>query len=361
MANNYPSTISAFTNPSSSDKLSTSPHSSIETAQNTDLIAIETFVGTLSSNVGTLVYDIRASASNGGGHVQTANKGGTGQTTFNKGDILVATSSSVLTKLAVSGNDNDILAVNSSVATGVNWTPGATGGQVQAQAFSYSPDSGTGSVYAIYPNPCVISYSGGQLFSFQAAQANTVIAPALSVSSLVSKTIKNPDGTALYAGQIPASAMTVVQYQGNASVFHLISPKNGNAISQFANGLATRAGDTVSGVQNIAHGLGVVPKKVRILARKSLNAVNNSLATSDGTYNGTTNSCIWTEIVASTDSSTGAESGVGSNGVVIRDVAGGGTMQTAIITFDATNIILTWTKTGTPSANTIQMIWEAEA
>lgn len=220
---NYPSTITAFTNPSPTDKLSTTPHSSIESAQNTDLTAIETFVGTLSSNVGTLVYDIRAAASNGGGHVQLANVGGTGQTAYTKGDILVATSSSVLTKLAVSANDNDFLAVNSSVAAGINWKAGVTSGQVQNQAASYSEDSGSGSVYAIYPNPCVLSYAGGQVFSFRAGNTNTVTTPALAVSSLVAQPIKNSDGTSIPPGGIVSSQMTTVQYNGSQSYFALIS------------------------------------------------------------------------------------------------------------------------------------------
>src|SRR3990167_4965504 len=101
----WPSTLSSFTDPVPADKLSTTPHSSIETAQNTGLKEVQAFVGTLSSNVGTLIYDIRAAGSDGGGHVQVANKGGTGQTAYTKGDLLVASSSSVLTKLAVGTND----------------------------------------------------------------------------------------------------------------------------------------------------------------------------------------------------------------------------------------------------------------
>lgn len=116
----YPSTISTFTNPQPTDKLNSPSHSSIETAQNTGLTELQTFLGTLSSTAGTIIYDVRAAASDGGGHVQTANKGGTGQTSYNKGDVLVATSSSVLAKLTV-GTDNQVLAANSSAASGVNW------------------------------------------------------------------------------------------------------------------------------------------------------------------------------------------------------------------------------------------------
>lgn len=118
----YPSTISTFTNPLSSDRLNNPAHSAIETAQNTGLKQVQTFLGVEgpSSTLGTLIYDVRSPGSDGGGHVQTAVKGGTGQTTFTKGDILIAQSASVLAKLAV-GLDTQILAANSSVGAGVNW------------------------------------------------------------------------------------------------------------------------------------------------------------------------------------------------------------------------------------------------
>lgn len=121
----YPSTLSSFTNPNPSDRLNSPSHSGIETAQNTGLSEIQAFVGTLSSTAGTLMYDIRAAASDGGGHIQSANKGGTGQTQYNKGDILVAMSSSVLSKLAV-GTDGQVLTSDSSQSTGIKWGAGVT-------------------------------------------------------------------------------------------------------------------------------------------------------------------------------------------------------------------------------------------
>lgn len=116
----WPSTLTSYTDPQPTDRLNSPSHSSIESAQNDGIEKLETFIGTLSSAVGTLVYDIRAAASDGGGHVQGANKGGTGQTSYTKGDMLVASSSSVIGKLAV-GLDNQILAANSSTASGLNW------------------------------------------------------------------------------------------------------------------------------------------------------------------------------------------------------------------------------------------------
>lgn len=116
----YPSTISALSTPQPSDTLNNPSHSGLHQNENTAITEIETFVGTLSSNVGTLVYDIRSANSNGGGHVQSADKGGTGQTSYTKGDLLVAQSTSVLTKLAVSA-DGNVLVADSSQATGVKW------------------------------------------------------------------------------------------------------------------------------------------------------------------------------------------------------------------------------------------------
>lgn len=119
----YPSTLSSLTDPQATDRLNSPSHSALHQAENAAIEAIEAFVGTSSSTAGTLIYDIRAAASNGGGHVQTADKGGTGQTSYTKGDILVASSSSVLTRLAV-GTNGRFLTSDSTAATGVNWAGG---------------------------------------------------------------------------------------------------------------------------------------------------------------------------------------------------------------------------------------------
>lgn len=121
----YPSTIGSFTNPNASDKLSSPSHSSIETAQNTALTELQTFVGTLSSTAGTLIYDIRATASDGGGHIQGVNKGGTGLTSYAKGDLIVATSQSVLAKLGV-GSDAQVLTADSNSQAGLKWVTNTT-------------------------------------------------------------------------------------------------------------------------------------------------------------------------------------------------------------------------------------------
>lgn len=120
MASTYPSVIATLTYPNPNQKLNSPSHSSVHGSENDEIIQTQTFVGTTASAIGTLVYDVRAAASNGGGHVQTAATGGTGQTIYTKGDVLVAQSSSVLTKLAI-GTNGQALVADSSQAAGIKW------------------------------------------------------------------------------------------------------------------------------------------------------------------------------------------------------------------------------------------------
>lgn len=117
----YPSVISTLATPQPTDRLNSPSHSTLHQNENTAITEIETFVGTLSSTAGSLVYDIRSPNSNGGGHVQTATKGGTGQTSYSKGDVLVAQSASVIARLAV-GADGNVLTADSGQSSGVKWS-----------------------------------------------------------------------------------------------------------------------------------------------------------------------------------------------------------------------------------------------
>jgi len=124
----YPSTLSTFSYPSSSDTLNSPSHSAVENAQSSAIGQIETVIGqdggANASALGTIIGDIRNPSSDGGGHVQSAEKGGTGQTAFTKGDVLVGQSSSVIAKLAV-GPDGSFLKADSSKATGLTYSPAA--------------------------------------------------------------------------------------------------------------------------------------------------------------------------------------------------------------------------------------------
>lgn len=118
----FPSTFTAYTYPNGTDRLNSPSHSSVHGQVASSLGQIETIIGRSGDNsvLGTLIGDLRSPDSNGGGHVQTANKGGTGQTGYTKGDILIATSSSVLSKFGI-GNDGAVLQADSTQQAGVKW------------------------------------------------------------------------------------------------------------------------------------------------------------------------------------------------------------------------------------------------
>lgn len=121
----FPSVLNTFNQVTATDRLNNPSHSALHNSISSAIGQVETVIGVEGANsvVGTLQYLIKSPASDGGGHVQSANKGGTGQTSFNKGDILVAQSSSVLTKLAV-GTNGRFLTADSTQATGISWAGG---------------------------------------------------------------------------------------------------------------------------------------------------------------------------------------------------------------------------------------------
>lgn len=266
----YPSTLSTFVDPVPTDRLSTTPHSSIETAQNNGLRELQAFIGTTSSAVGTLMYDIRGANSNGGGHVQTANKGGTGQTSYTKGDILVATSASVLTKLAVSANDGDILTINSSVAAGLGWaTPGTTFSNkiaVSATAQSFGSSVAANSETSIFS----VAIPGSALGVSNAIKATVFISSILANLGnagsvvLAFKYGANTVGSVALGGLIAGPAPGKIEYfllansssvlqRGNAYVnlgvpFNRLGPAINSIVSTYVTGTSSI---NSSGSQNL--------------------------------------------------------------------------------------------------------------
>lgn len=142
----FPSILTSYTNPLGTNPLNAPSHAAIETAQNGGLTQVEAVIGlaAAASTLGTIQYDLRSPASNGGGHVQSANTGGTGQTSFNKGDILIASSSSVLSKLAV-GTDGQVLKADSTQSSGTSWS-NVVASKVAVQATGNSISGGRSSV-----------------------------------------------------------------------------------------------------------------------------------------------------------------------------------------------------------------------
>lgn len=242
----------------------------------------------------------------------------------------------------------------------------------------YKADTGAANAYVITPAPAITAYTVGQIFSFKAVNANTT-ASTLNVNGLGVKTIKNSLAGDLVANDILAGQIVVVEYDGTN--FQMISPL-GNQTAQAlksattvvsvsaatapsntqvltatssttatwqalptsfkglsATGATTYNLATASGIQNIAHGLGVTPTLFKVTATFS-----NSIAQS---FNG--NSVY----VRSVDA--GASFLISADGASATS-----NYQTAVITATSTNIVLTWTKTSSP-VGTANIIWEALA
>lgn len=121
----FPSVFNTFNRPSPTDRLNSPSHSALHNTVSSAVGQIEAVIGTntgaTASAVGTLMYDIRSPLSGGGGHIQTAVLGGTGQNTFTKGDLLVATGPSTISKLAVSSVNNEVLIIDTNQAAGIKW------------------------------------------------------------------------------------------------------------------------------------------------------------------------------------------------------------------------------------------------
>jgi hypothetical protein len=117
-------------------------------------------------------------------------------------------------------------------------------------------------------------------------------------------------------------------------------------------GAATYDLSTASGVQNIAHGLGRVPKFVRIDGQ-IFAATSASTPPVRGftVYDGTTQASISTYKMGNPGYETTAN-------FRFSNAVSDGVNQTGVVTFDATNIIITWTKNGSPTG-TLNLVWEA--
>ena len=293
----YPSTLSTFTDPSPSDRLSTTPHSSIESAQNTGIEELQAFVGTESSAVGTLFYDVRGAGSNGGGHVQTANKGGTGQTSYTKGDILVATSSSVLAKLGV-GTNGQVPTADSDAAAGISWQGVANSTNIRNQTYTYARASVmSGSVYGVVlsESPSILSDGLGLVIKFPAAPTSSAMALQIHTTSLgsVAARIKKTDLNDPETTDITASMIGILEFDSVGSVFQLINAPSPSVVG-FKTLSASWDGRFNSSIQTIT-GVGFRPKLVQVQAVASTQGTANvSLSNSNGSWDGTTQYCVGT-------------------------------------------------------------------
>lgn len=131
--------------------------------------------------------------------------------------------------------------------------------------------------------------------------------------------------------------------------------------SSSRSGVATKDVSDASTTQTIVHGLGRVPISVFVEGRLVYSGSSTQICT--GSYDGTNHSgvcLVLTEGGGSANidniySSTTQE--LGFTNVDTTSPFSGGNKQSGIITVDATNITITWTKSGTMASATAYILW----
>jgi len=240
-------------------------------------------------------------------------------------------------------------------------TTGGTGAKLvttpdvlpSVKIYDYQADAVGTDSYAITCSPAPTAYTTGMRFTFLAATANTG-ACSLNVNAIGAKTIKKNVSSDLSTGDILANQIVEVVYDGTN--MQLVSAKSQS--TAYANGSTTKNAADASATQTIAHGLGIIPKQVKITAMFADNITNGvapGFYYSYTVYNGTTQSSLsenrssTTTAVVSTDFRLG-----------IASTAGVSDYSTGVVTVDATNISIAWTKTG-GGTGTYNLLWEAQA
>ncbi len=233
--------------------------------------------------------------------------GGTGTTTPTSNQVMLGNGASGLKVVNGFGNSGQSL-VSNGAATAPSW-----------QSISFDSTA---------------NYSLTGTWTFN-------VAPTFGTFSATSTT-----GTSTIAAAITSNI---------ASTSLLVVSKSCTGCDRQSNGVTSRAGDTASGSQTIAHGLARTPTYVRITAFKAVS--NTVIARTDGTFSLSGTSELYTMI--STTGSPSPTFGTDSNMVNIIDDPTNPKSQVATVAVDGTNITLTWTKNSTPNSNTIYIMWEA--
>lgn len=127
-----------------------------------------------------------------------------------------------------------------------------------------------------------------------------------------------------------------------------------SAATTYKNGTTTKDLSDASTTQNIAHGLGKTPKYVRLTFTRIGPAANIGVSV----YNGTTQSSAGNDNFNNVATSWAS---MGTTSIILHTATAGTSAnnQTGVLTFDATNIIITWTQAGSPTG-TYNIMWEAQ-
>lgn len=263
------------------------------------------------------------------------------------------------TRVPTQGENDALVGNNTDIAVGTgNKFVTQTG--LQHNAEKYAADAGANDTYVITLSPVPTSYTNGMIVYFKANTANTGAA-TINVNSLGAKTIVKYVSTTLADGDIAAGMFCTLIYDGTN--FVLQNPIANIVATIYKTGNTTHD-MTSTTTTTIAHGLGVVPKITRITMNYANgNNVGQAAVRSFGTYDGTTQQCEYTGFDGN---GVNYDSGVDSGKMIRFAYIASGTgspssqMNEGTVSVDATNISITWSKTGSPTG-TGNLMWEVVA
>lgn len=249
----------------------------------------------------------------------------------------------------------------------------------------YKLDTGAANAYVITPAPAITAYTVGQIFSFKAANANT-IASTLNVNALGTKAIVNSKGGALVSGDIASGMIVMVEYDGTSMVMQVPTAnaptaleipsqtsKSGDFLSTdgsnpfwaipLANGtIADNTNVAIGGANTdtvVTHGLGRTPTLVRISAVIFARGSVNGNAWGFADYN---SSGVMLSSFTTFDGTTTAGNGGATNMTGIASGNPSAQITVSVISIGATTFtfrITGATLIGSPANSSVtKIVWE---
>jgi hypothetical protein len=258
-------------------------------------------------------------------------KGGTGSTTLASNQVLIGNGTGNIGVVSGLGTSGQSL-VSNGVGTAPTWQ---SVGVNQSDNYAWT---GTH------------SFSQGLLATASSTftATTTISASSVTNNALVVNTVPH----SFPSSGIASSTTWAFDANGKATYWALPTYTNGS--------FATTTDSGSAGTTAYAHGLGRIPKKVKITANYLDNT--QSLEQSFGVYNGTTISTAWSSLLFENGAQRNT-SGVSSTYILyLSESNSGGTQEIrATITWDATNFYLTWSTSANFLASyPTNVMWEAE-
>lgn len=327
MATNFPTTLDTFSNPTGTDLLENATtaldHDFQHTHINDAVLALQTKVGINGSAVNTTI-DYKLSG------VITGDK-------------------------AVSKTGTETLTNKTLTAPVINIGSDATGDMY------YRNGSGLFTRLVLGTVGQILNVDGSGIPAWvanpAAADASTTVKGVSEIATTAEITAGTATGGTGAVLVVPASAVgavgasKIVQFNSSAQY----PAADGSLITNITNPITYKNNSTsknladASTTQTIAHGLGKAPKCVEIVFHRT-----DGTAFATFYYNGTTKSVVGYAL------SNAAYRDMSGSDIVLYELGNNTQFQTGVLSFDATNISIVWTKSNSPTG-TYGMNWRAEA